>query len=82
MTHFKILAVLAIGILLAGCPDNLAGITCPTEKNYSAAFKAQVAAEIDMIEAKAPGVMIMLNDYGVERKAIRKCLDIQKKARK
>lgn len=81
MGRFRILAILAIGILLAGCPEG-AGITCPTPKNYSREFMAKVEAEMTMIEEKAPSVMVMLSDYGVERRAIRKCLELQKKARK
>lgn len=81
MATFKLLAVIPLAVLLGGCPEG-AGITCPTLRNYSPEFQKKVAAEIDMIEANAPSVVIMLNDYGVTRKAIRTCLAIQKKARK
>jgi len=81
MAAFKCLAAAAcLALALAGCKPG-AAITCPTLKVYSESFKAAASAELDMIEAKAPHIVQMINDYGVERDAIRKCLKLRKKSR-
>lgn len=76
-------ALLALPIVLAvsGCPKGGA-ITCPTFVGYSDAFLAATEKEIAKIENDAPHVVEMLNDYGVERDAIRECLRRQKASRK
>jgi len=81
MGRSRIAAVICLAVLLGGCPKG-AGITCPTLRQYSPEFMSRVSEQIEMIEAKAPDVVEMLNDYGVERDAIRKCLALQKKPRK
>lgn len=82
MAHFsKALAIALMAVFLAGCPDG-AGITCMTLKKYSADFQGKAEAEYAMIEKQAPHITQMIDDYGVNRDAIRECLARQKKARK
>jgi hypothetical protein len=72
--------LVAILVLLAACKQGGA-ITCPTLKGYSTAFMAAAAREFEALVRKAPHVVQLLNDYGVERDAIRECLRWQKKPR-
>lgn len=82
MADFKsLLAVLAMALALGACKPG-AAITCPTLKSYSKAFLAKAGDELDMIEAKAPNIVQLLNDYSVERDAIRRCIKLRAKARK
>lgn len=74
MTRIALAFVLLFA--LTGCRAGGA-ITCPTVRVYSPAFLKATSAELDMIEKNAPHVVQMLNDYGVERDAIRKCLALQ-----
>lgn len=76
MLRATFLAVLALA--LGGCPEG-ASITCPTLKEYSAAFLAKAERELDAIERIAPSVVEIVNDYGVDRDAIRKCIALRKK---
>jgi len=71
-----ILAIALLSLLLAGCKPGGA-ITCPTLRGYSPAFLAATAKEIGVIEQTAPHVVKMLNDYGVERDAIRTCIKLR-----
>ena len=64
-------------LLLAACKQG-AAITCPTFRGYSPAFMAAAARELEALDRSAPHVAQMLNDYGVERDAIRECLRRQK----
>lgn len=78
---FKFVFLLLMTMMLFGCKEG-AGITCPTVRGYSASFLAATEKEVGMIEQTAPHVVRMLNDYGVERDAIRECLKRQKASRK
>lgn len=60
-------------LLLTACEQGGA-ITCPTLRGYSPAFMAAAAHEFEGLVHNAPHVVQMLNDYGVERDAIRECL--------
>lgn len=81
MVVSKAVSVALLSVLLGGCPQGGA-ITCPTFVKYSKAFLQQANVELEMIEAKAPNVVQLVNDYGVERDAIRKCIALRAKARK
>jgi len=70
----RAVAILLTALALASCKPGGAGVTCPTIKGYSASFLAAAEKEVAMIERDAPHVVKMLNDYGVERDAIRVCL--------
>lgn len=72
--------LVALMLLLAACKQGGA-ITCPTLRGYSPAFMAAAARELEGLDRSAPHVAQMLNDYGVERDAIRVCLRRQKAAR-
>lgn len=74
-----VLALLAV--MLAGCPKGY-GITCPTVKKYSDEFIARVETQYAMVEKEAPDLVKMVDDYGVERDAIRKCIALQRGAKK
>lgn len=78
MGRFSLLALL----LLAGCATHGAGITCPTLRQYSQSFLAQSSSEFKAVKATSPHLVTMINDYGVERDAIRKCQGLRKKSRK
>jgi hypothetical protein len=65
------IAVLAALLLLSGCKKGDA-IVCVPLVPYSADFQKAVDREIAQIEA--PYLFQMLNDYGVTRDAIRKCI--------
>ena len=69
----RTLTLIALALVLAACKQGGA-ITCPTLRGYSPAFMAAAARELDGISQKAPHIAQMLNDYGVERDAIRECL--------
>lgn len=77
----KVIAVGFMALALAGCPKNGGTITCPSLKQYSTSFLKEAEQELGMIERNAPNIVKMLNDYGVQRDAIRKCLALQKKFR-
>jgi len=64
--------LLCLVLLLSGCATGGA-ITCPTLKKYSTEFQAKAASEQILINNDAPHIVQMLNDYGVERDAIREC---------
>ncbi len=72
--------LLAMALSLAACKQGGA-ITCPTLRGYSPVFMAAAARELEDMDRIAPHVAQMLNDYGVERDAIRVCLKRQKAAR-
>lgn len=67
------LTFIVLALLLAGCNQGGA-ITCPTLKGYSSAFMKSAARELDGLDQTTPHLVQMLNDYGVERDAIRECL--------
>ena len=73
------LIIVAIALLLAGCNQSGA-ITCPTLKGYSPAFMKAAADELLAAEKTSPHLAQLLNDYGVERDAIRECLKRQKRS--
>ena len=77
------LAVVFMAVALKGCPDDRVGygITCPPLQQYSDAFLDRVADQIDIIQTTAPDVVTMVNDYGVTRDSIRKCISLQKAER-
>ena len=75
MARSRILAVLLLGILLSACAGRGAAITCLTVRAYSPAFQAAAARELDSIRASAPNVAILVDDYGVDRDATRKCIE-------
>jgi len=75
------LCVAVMAVALAGCPKGY-GITCPTIKKYSDEFIARAETQYAMIEKQAPDVITMIDDYGVERDAIRKCIALQMADRK
>ena len=79
MTKLLALALL-VPLLLAGCKPGGA-ITCPKLKVYSQTFLDKAERELGEIERTAPTVTQMVNDYGVTREAIRKCLSLQRKMR-
>lgn len=72
--------LIALVLLLAACKQGGA-ITCPTLRGYSPAFLAAAARELEGLDRNAPHVAQMLNDYGVERDAIRECLKRRKDGR-
>lgn len=76
MRNWLILAVLPI--VMAGTCDPKAAITCPPLKQYSKEFQAAAAREYAAIEASAPHLVQMFDDYGVSRTAIRACLKRRK----
>jgi hypothetical protein len=53
-------------------------VTCPSLKQYSAAFQKEAAREYALVEKMAPHLMQMVDDYGVERSAIRACIKRRK----
>lgn len=67
----------ALVLMLAACKQG-GVITCPTLRSYSSAFMAAAARELEGLYRNAPHVSQMLDDYGVERDAIRECLKRQK----
>ena len=66
-------------LLLVACKQGGA-ITCPTLRGYSPAFMTAAARELEGLDRKEPHVAQMLNDYGVERDAIRERLRRQKRS--
>lgn len=70
-----------MAIMLAGCPKGY-GITCPTLKQYSDEFMARAEAQYTMVEKTSPDLVKMIDDYGVERDAIRKCIALRNADRK
>lgn len=74
----KWLIVAALPVLMAGTCDPKAAITCPPLKQYSKEFQAAAAREYAAIEAAAPHLVQMVDDYGVSRAAIRACLKKRK----
>lgn len=74
------LMFITLALLLAGCNQGGA-ITCPTLKGYSASFMQAAARELESLDRTAPHLAQMLNDYGVERDAVRECFMRQKTAR-
>jgi hypothetical protein len=72
--------LVALLLLLAACKQGGA-ITCPTLRGYSPAFMAAAARELEGLSRSAPHVAQMLNDYGVERDAIRECLQRKRAVR-
>ena len=80
MAVFRLIAILLAATVLASCKPG-AAITCPTLKQYSKAFLQETAKQLDMIEKTAPNIVIMVNDYGVTRDAIRKCISLRLKSR-
>jgi Tfp pilus assembly protein PilP len=62
---------LCLLLALAGCKQQQA-IVCPSLVPYSSDFQKALDREIAALEA--PYTFQMLNDYGVTRDAIRKCL--------
>lgn len=79
----KTFAIGFLAILLSGCVPNRVGygITCPPLTKYSDAFLARAEVQVDLIEKVAPDVVTMVNDYGVTRDAIRKCMSLEKAER-
>ena len=65
-------------VLLLAARKQGGAITCPTLRGYSPAFMAAAARELEALDRNTPHVVQMLNDYGVERDAIRECLKRQK----
>ena len=72
--------IIALALLLSACNEGGA-ITCPTLKGYSASFMSAAARELEGLDRTAPHLAQMLNDYGVERDAIRECIGRQKLSR-
>lgn len=62
-----------IGVVAVGCKPG-AVITCPPMKQYSKQFQEQAAREYELVLKIAPHLTQMIDDYGVERDAIRACL--------
>jgi hypothetical protein len=60
-----------LAVFLAGCPRG-AAITCPPLVQYDK--KTQAEALKELMQINAPTLERMLNDYGLTRDAIRKCL--------
>lgn len=73
-----LVAGLAVG--LAKCDG--AAITCPTLREYSNEFLKAAAQEMKTIHSTAPHVATLVDDYGVDRDAIRKCIELRGKAKK
>lgn len=73
----RILGLAAIAVLVAGCPKS-GGIACPPLKQYSKEFQAAAAREYEAVEASAPHLVQMVDDYGLSRAAIRACLKRRK----
>lgn len=70
--------IIAMALALAGCAHG-AAITCgPPLKQYSKEFQAKAADEYEAIEPSAPHITQMVDDYGLERTAIRACLKRRK----
>lgn len=80
MAVFRLIAILVAAVMLASCKPG-AAITCPTLKQYSKAFLQETGKQLDLIEAMAPNIVIMVNDYGVTRDSIRKCINLRMKSR-
>lgn len=79
MMKALIIMSLTLPLMAAKCSPG-GYITCPTLKQYSQSFLSKAADEIEMIEKDAPNVTQMINDYGVERDAIRKCIKLRAKS--
>lgn len=71
------IVVVAIGLALAACKPG-ASITCTPLKQYSADFMKAAAKEYAMVEVQAPHLVRLVDDYGIERDAIRACLKRRK----
>lgn len=71
-----IIALIAV-IALSACKPG-ASITCPTLRGYSADFMKAAAREYALVEAQAPHLVKLVDDYGIERDAIRACLKRKK----
>ena len=74
------LLIFTLSLMLAACNQGGA-ITCPTFKGYSTLFVASAARELECLSHRAPHLAQMMDDYGVERDAIRECLKRQKASR-
>lgn len=71
----KLLMVLAVlPLLMAGKCAPVSGITCPDLRQYSPAYLQKVAAQYRQIETTMPELAGMIDDYGIERAAIRECI--------
>ncbi len=73
MAHFKLAAVILMGLVLAGCKHS-ASVTCPPLFIYTVADMKQAAREYARIKDDAVKVALMVDDYGLTRNAISKCL--------
>ncbi len=74
----KLFILAALPLVMAGTCDPKAAITCPPLKQYSKEFQAAAAREYEAVEASAPHLVQMFDDYGVSRAAIRACLKRRK----
>lgn len=75
--------ILVAGLAIGGLKQcDGAAITCPTLREYSPDFLKAAAQEMRQIELTAPHVVILINDTGVDRDAIRKCIELRGKAKK
>jgi hypothetical protein len=75
LASLSFVAVIAMG--LVRCDG--AAITCPTLKKYSTEFMQAAGKELTQIQTSAPHVAILVDDYGVDRDAIRKCIELRSK---
>lgn len=58
-----------------------ASITCPSIKQYPKEFLAAAAKEYAQVENVAPHLIRLVDDFGIQRDVIRKCIERRAKAK-
>lgn len=79
MVHSRLVAIALIAVALAGC--NTAGLVCgPPLKHYTVADMQRAKRQYTAAVARGDSEMILrlVDDYGIERDAIRACLKRRK----
>lgn len=75
--------ILVAGLAVGGLKQcDGAAITCPTLREYSQDFLKAAATEMKQVKITAPHVATLIDDAGVDRDAIRKCIELRGKAKK
>jgi lipoprotein NlpI len=86
MLRFKLILAVAAVLALSGCVKKsqvVVKYVCPAVLEYSPDFQAALDREVASIDA--PYLFQILNDYGVTRDGIRKCIqkrDAKKKTKR
>lgn len=73
------LVVLSLGSLLAGCVVGIGPRSCPQLIPHPQSFWTGLADDIDAVVAQYPRIQVLVDDYNITIKQIKRCIAAQKK---